>query len=339
MIPVGLGAAAGFAGDGIIPRHLVGRYLLALCTWLGMTVAIAVYGSHRIESLRQEVFTARRLGHYRLKERLGAGGMGEVYLAEHTLLRRPCAVKLIRSERAHDAASLARFEREVQTTSTLTHPNTVQIYDYGNAEDGTFYYVMEFLHGPTLQQLVDREGPLPPDRAARILRQVCGALREAHGVGLIHCDVKPGNIIVGERGGETDIAKLLDFGLVRVLGGSNEDEPGTQERVIRGTPAFMSPEQAGADELDPRSDIYSLGAVAFFALTGQAPFVRASSAQLRRAHISEPAVFPETGRRGVPLALQAVVLRCLDKDPARRFQSAASLGRALADAATPHLHV
>ena len=338
MIPVGLSAAAGFAGDGIIPRHLVGHYLVALCTWLGMTVAIAVYGSHRIESLRTEVSTARRLGNYRLKERLGAGGMGEVYLAEHAFLKRPCAVKLIRSERAHDAASLARFEREVQTTSTLTHPNTVQIYDYGNAEDGTFYYVMEFLHGPTLQQLVERDGPLPPDRAVRILRQVCGALREAHGVGLIHCDVKPGNIIVSERGGEAEIAKLLDFGLVRVLGAS-EGQPVTEESVIKGTPAFMSPEQAVADDLDPRSDIYSLGAVAFFALTGQAPFVRQSSAQLRLAHISAPAVFPDSARLSVPLALQALVLRCLDKDPSRRFQTADSLGLALADFATPRIEV
>ena len=330
MIPVGLSAAAGFAGDGIIPRHLVSHYLVALCTWLGMAVAIAVYGSHRIESLRIEASTARRLGHYQLKERLGAGGMGEVYLAEHAFLRRPCAVKLIRPERAHDTASLARFEREVQTTSTLTHPNTVQIYDYGNTEDGTFYYVMEFLPGLTLQQLVERDGPLAPDRAVRIVQQVCGALREAHGVGLIHCDVKPGNIIIGQRGGENEVAKLLDFGLVRMLASTTRDERFTQEGVIKGTPAFMSPEQAVGDDLDARSDIYSLGAAAFFALTGQAPFVRGSSAQVRLAQITEPAVFHEPGRFAVPQDLQAVVLRCLEKDPSHRFQTADSLGRALA---------
>ncbi len=141
-IPVALTATAGLIGDGI-PRQMSGRYLAALCTWLGMIVAVAVYGSHRIEVLRQEAYTVRRLGNYRLKERLGAGGMGEVYLAEHAFLRRPCAVKLIRPDRARDSASLARFEREVQMTSTLTHPNTVQIYDYGHADDGTFYYVMD----------------------------------------------------------------------------------------------------------------------------------------------------------------------------------------------------
>ena len=331
MIPVGLSAAAGLAGDGIIPRHLVGRYLAALGTWLGMAVAIAVYGSHRIESLRKEASAARRLGHYRLKERLGAGGMGEVYLAEHAFLRRPCAVKLIRPDRAHDAASLARFEREVQTTSTLTHPNTVQIYDYGNTEDGTFYYVMEFLQGLTLQQLVERDGALSPDRAVRILRQVCGALSEAHGLGVIHCDVKPANIIIGQRGGENEVAKLLDFGLVRMLGSRPHEERFTQEGVIKGTPAFMSPEQAVGDELDARSDIYSLGAAAFFVLTGQTPFVGGSAAQVRRAHITEPVVFPRPTTFAVPDALQAVVLRCLEKEPSRRFQTADNLSAALAD--------
>ncbi len=327
-IPVGLSAAAGLIGDGI-PSDLLGRYLVAECIWLSMAVAIAVYGSHRIEVLRQEADTARRLGQYRLKERLGAGGMGEVYLAEHAFLRRPCAVKLIRPEGARDATNLARFEREVQTTSTLTHPNTVQIYDYGHAEDGTFYYVMEYLPGLTLQQLVDGDGPLSADRTIPILLQICGALREAHGVGLIHRDVKPGNIIMCDRGGEHGIAKLLDFGLVRSMDSSKDDARLTQEGIIQGTPAFMSPEQAVAADLDPRTDIYSLGALAFFLLTGEPPFVRGTAAQLRLAHISEPAVFPEQAAIAVPPDLQSVVLRCLEKDPAKRFQSAAMLSQAL----------
>jgi eukaryotic-like serine/threonine-protein kinase len=332
-VPVAISAAAGIVGDGI-PPQMVGRYLLALCTWLGMCVAIAVYGSHRIELLREEAVTARRLGHYSLTERLGSGGMGEVYLAEHAFLKRPCAVKLIRPERARDADSLARFEREVQTTSTLTHPNTVQIYDYGNAEDGTFYYVMEFLPGLTLQQVVDREGPMSPDRAIRILRQICGALREAHSVGLIHCDVKPGNIILGDRGGEREVAKLLDFGLVRTLNPTPHDERLPQGGVVQGTPAFMSPEQALAHDLDPRSDIYSVGAVAFFLLTAQAPFSHGTPAQLRSAQISEPVVFPAAASLAVTHRLQSVILRCLEKDPARRFQTADSLGQALAACAT-----
>ncbi len=328
-IPVALTATAGLIGDGI-PRQMSGRYLAALCTWLGMIVAVAVYGSHRIEVLRQEAYTVRRLGNYRLKERLGAGGMGEVYLAEHAFLRRPCAVKLIRPDRARDSASLARFEREVQMTSTLTHPNTVQIYDYGHADDGTFYYVMKFLPGLTLQQLVEREGPLSAGRTIRILRQLCGALREAHAAGLIHCDVKPGNTIICDRGGEHDVAKLLDFGLVRTLGWRQEARRFTERGVIQGTPAFMSPEQALGGDLDSRTDIYSLGAVAYFLLTGEAPFA-GSSAEVRLAHICDTVGFPERAKLTVPHDLQAIILRCLEKDPARRFQRADTLNVALAE--------
>src|SRR5204863_10143764 len=153
----------------------------------------------------------------RLTKRLGAGGMGEVYLAEHVLLRRPCAVKLIRPERVGDPGSLQHFEREVQATATLTHPNTVQVFDYGRAADGTFYYVMEYLPGSSLEQLVSARGPFPPARAVHILRQVCGALAEAHSIGLVHRDVKAGNIIVCERGGVAHVAKLLDFGVVEWL--------------------------------------------------------------------------------------------------------------------------
>src|SRR5262249_4074836 len=156
-------------------------------------------------ALRRQVFEARKLGQYRLKKRLGAGGMGEVYLAEHVLLRRPCAVKLIRPERAGDPKELARFEREVCATAGLTHPNTVQVFDYGTAADGTFYYVMEYLPGTTLEALVERHGPLPPARAVYFLRQVCGALQEAHAAGLVHRDIKPGNVIVGQRGGKEDV--------------------------------------------------------------------------------------------------------------------------------------
>jgi serine/threonine-protein kinase len=201
--------------------------------------------------------------------------MGEVYLAEHVLLRRPCAVKLIRPERAGDPQALRRFEREVQATAALTHPNTVEVYDYGRADDGTFYYAMEYLRGLSLQELVARHGPLPPARAAHLLRQVCGALQEAHAGGLVHRDIKPSNVIVCQRGGVCDVAKLLDFGLVRApcLGGGAETL--TQEGTIAGTPAYMSPEQAkGLEDLDARSDIYSLGALAYFLVTGRPPFVR-----------------------------------------------------------------
>src|SRR5262249_3529048 len=157
-----------------------------------------------------EAFAARRLGQYQLHQQLGAGGMGEVYLAEHELLLRPCAIKLIRAEAAGDPKNLARFEREVQTTATLTNWHTGEIFDYGDAQDGTFYYVMEYLPGLNLQELVSQHGPLPPGRVVHLLRQVCEALREAHHIGLVHRDIKPSNIIVGERGGLPDVAKLLD---------------------------------------------------------------------------------------------------------------------------------
>jgi serine/threonine-protein kinase len=323
-------AQSGRTGQELTGRPLV-YYLTLLGFWVGFGALLAVFGSHHIAVLRRQVSEARRLGHYRLKERLGSGGMGEVYLAEHALLRRPCAVKLIRAERAGDPQNLRRFEREVQATATLTHPNTVEIFDYGHAEDGTFYYVMEYLPGPSLEELVRRHGPLPPGRAVHLLRQACGALQEAHGAGLIHRDVKPGNILVCERGGEHDVAKLLDFGLVRARGPDADGQQLTQEGTIAGTPAYMSPEQAaGRTDLDGRSDVYSVGALAYFLLTGRPPFVRQTAVQTLAAHLGEAVAPPDRGRPEVPADLSTVVLRCLEKDPARRFPDAASLERELA---------
>jgi eukaryotic-like serine/threonine-protein kinase len=256
---------------------------------------------------------------------------GEVHLAEHVLLRQPCAIKLIRPGRAGDANHLLRFEREVRTTATLTHPNTVQIFDYGHAEDGTFYYVMEYLPGLTLEQLVRQHGPLPAARAVHFLRQLCGALREAHAVGLIHRDIKPANVMVCERGGLHDVAKLLDFGLVLPQGVGPDGERLTQEGAITGTPAYMSPEQAaGGDNLDARSDLYSLGALAYFLLTGRPPFAGRSSLQMLAAHLYEPPAPLTDHRPDVPVELQVLVLRCLAKDPAQRFPDAQRLEAALA---------
>src|SRR5262249_37568336 len=188
-------------------------FILELVVSMGVGSALAVYGSHRIETLRRHASEAPKFGPYRLTSRLGSGAMGEVWLADHVLLRRPCAVKLIRPEHVGDPRFLARFEREVQATAALSHPNTVEVYDYGRTEDGAFYYAMEYLPGVSLDELVRREGPLPPARAVHLLRQLCGALAEAHRAGLVHRDVKPGNVLVCERGGVPDVAKLLDFGL------------------------------------------------------------------------------------------------------------------------------
>jgi eukaryotic-like serine/threonine-protein kinase len=304
--------------------------LLDMATLLALALAIAVFGSHRIQVLEEQAFEAQQLGQYRLKQRLGGGGMGEVYLAEHLLLRRPCAVKLIRPEQAGDPTNLQRFEREVQAMATLTHCNTVEIYDYGHADDGTFYYVMEYLPGQNLEHLITCYGPLPPSRAIHLLRQVCRALREAHDVGLLHRDIKPSNIIACERGGVYDVVKLLDFGLVQETKLGKGSGRLTQHGTIIGSPPYMSPEQAaGKSVLDVRSDIYSLGAVAYFLLTGQPPFVRETAMMLLMAHAYDPVVPPERVRPEVPADLQAVVLRCLEKDPSRRFPDAHSLERAL----------
>jgi serine/threonine-protein kinase len=306
-------------------------YLTTLGFWAVFGALLAAFGSHHIEALRKEAGEARELGPYRLTRRLGAGGMGEVYQAEHRLLRRPCAVKLIRPERFADPRYLGLFEREVQATAALTHPNTVEVYDYGHAEDGTFYYVMEYLSGLTLEDLVGRHGPLPPGRAVYLLRQVCDALREAHAAGLVHRDVKPGNVMVCTRGGIHDVAKLLDFGLVERRGpGDPGDDPAWQGGVA-GTPAYMAPEQAtGRGRPDARSDLYSLGAVGFFILTGQPPFVRGSVLRVLAAHEGDPVSFPDPIDGRPPDDLQAVVLRCLEKDPADRFADATNLEAALA---------
>jgi serine/threonine-protein kinase len=309
------------------PARTRTEYLLLLSFWLGLASATAVFGSHKIAQLRRAAAEARRLGPYRLVRKLGQGGMGEVYLAEHRLLKRPCAVKLIRPERASDPQLLQRFEREVQATARLSHPNTVEIYDYGHAADGTFYYAMEYLPGLNLQELVERHGPLPPGRSVGLLRQVCGALREAHAAGLIHRDIKPGNVIVCDRGGTPDVAKLLDFGLARDVSGSAAEL--TQDGVITGTPAYMAPEQASGASVGARADIYALGGVAYFLLTGRPPFAGPSAMKVLAAHLYEPPAPPSQHCPDVPADLDTVVLRCLAKAPADRFPDMASVEAAL----------
>ncbi len=327
--PILLGAYACLS-DETITWQMRAPFLFQVVFWMSFAAVIAIFGSHRVESLRREALAARRLGQYQLKRPLGAGGMGEVYLAEHVLLKRPCAVKLIRPERAGDPRNLRRFEREVQAMATLTSWNTVEVFDYGHTADGTFYYVMEYLPGLNLEQLVARHGPLPPDRAVHLLRQVCAALQEAHAIGLIHRDIKPSNIIACERGGLPDVAKLLDFGLVHLSTLGTSAEKLTQEGAIAGTPAYMSPEQAGgAEDLDARTDIYSLGTVAYYLLTGQPPFVRKTGVQVLAAHLHEPVRPPTELRPDVPADVQEVVLRCLEKDRGRRFSDADSLDAAL----------
>ena len=292
--------------------------------------AISTFATQTISRLRSEVVEARRFGQYRLGERIATGGMGEVFLAEHELLKRPCAVKLIRPEVVLRAGSIERFEREVRINATLSHPNTVEIFDYGRTEDGTYYYVMEYLPGMSLADLVERHGALPPGRAVYLLRQVALALGEAHEAGLIHRDIKPSNVFAARRGGMDDVAKLLDFGLVRPSAGAGLPPVASGEGQILGTPLYMSPEQAtGSKDLDARSDIYSLGGVAYFVLTGRPPFAAATPIEAIIAHARDPVIPPSQTHPEVPADLDAVVLRCLAKDPAARFPTAEALEIAL----------
>ncbi|MGE5125472.1 MAG: serine/threonine-protein kinase [Betaproteobacteria bacterium] len=300
-------------------------FLVPAALWCVCGLVLSTVASHVIFGLRRRVSAARRLGQYTLEARLGEGGMGTVYRAHHAMLRRPTAIKLLPPRRA-GGQNLQRFEREVQTTALLSHPNTVAIYDYGRTPDGIFYYAMEYLEGIDLEALVRGFGPQPPGRVAHIMMQVAGALGEAHAVGLIHRDVKPGNVVLCSRGGAPDVAKVVDFGLVRDVSG---ERPATQSAldIITGTPLYLSPEAITSPaSVDGRSDLYALGALAYFLLAGRNVFEGATVVEVCTHHLHTPPQ-PPSRRLGCPLPadLEAIVLECLEKDPQRRPQSAAEL--------------
>jgi len=296
------------------------------CTIIGLTT----FTSRVIYGLREKVVKARQLGQYALERKIGEGGMGEVYLARHTMLRRPTAVKLLPPERA-GAETIARFEREVRETSRLSHPNTVAIYDYGRTPTGVFYYAMEYLEGLDLQRLVERGGPLPASRVVHILAQIAGALGEAHARGLVHRDVKPANVVLCDRGGVKDTVKVLDFGLVKHVEGGSADPRHTDVNALVGTPTYMSPEAIrSADLIDARSDLYAVGAIGYYLLTGRHVFGASSVIEMCAAHLHEAPVAPSVRLRGeVPADLEALVLRCLAKEPSKRPGSAHELRREL----------
>jgi serine/threonine-protein kinase len=297
-------------------------------------MVLSIYASFVLNGLRTQLHRARKFGQYQLIKKIGEGGMGEVYLAVHQLLKRPCALKLIKNQAGADPVILARFEREVQSAARLGHPNTIEIYDYGHTDDGTFYYVMEYLEGMSLAEMVRDTGPLPPGRLVYLFRQVCAGLAEAHALGLVHRDLKPGNLFVAVKGGESDVAKVLDFGLVKVT-----NDPGATQlssnMTISGTPLFMAPEQARGDStLDARADIYALGAMMYNALTGRPPFLADTGFQVMVAHARDPVVPPTDIRPDIPRDLEAVVLRCLEKRREDRYPNVKALGEALAACAT-----
>ena len=303
----------------------------SVAIWIGLwalcAVVVATLASRLIYGLREEVREARRLGQYTLEEKLGEGGMGVVYRARHAMLRRPTAIKLLPPEKAGKAA-LERFEREVQLTARLSHPNTVAVFDYGRTPDGVFYYAMEYLDGADLNTLVREDGPQPPGRVAHVLRQVASALAEAHGIGLIHRDVKPENIILCERGGIPDVAKVVDFGLVKDL---EHGSSLSRADVVQGTPLYLSPEAITAPgSVDARGDLYALGAVGYFLLCGQPVFSGATLVEVCAHHLhTRPLPPSERLGRPLPSELETLVLACLEKDPSRRPASANALGARL----------
>jgi serine/threonine-protein kinase len=292
------------------------------------TCALLVGGNHIVWSLRQQVFEARNLGRYRLKRRLAAGGMGDVWLAYHPGLKRDVAVKILRpDERERSAMALARFEREVRSTAELMHPNTVRVFDYGMTEDGLWYYVMELLEGETLGDHVARLGPLPPARAVHIVGQAARALGEAHEHGIVHRDVKPENLFLTSLGGEHDFVKVIDFGIAKV---QTYDGKVTDTGSLLGTPAYMAPEMAMGLSADPRSDVYALGAVLYFLLCGKPPFEADNAGALIFAHVNQAVIPPSQNLgRALPGDVEAVALRALAKDPNDRFGTAAELALAL----------
>jgi len=270
---------------------------------------------------------AKRLGHYRLEEKLGAGGMGVVYKGHHAMLRRPTAIKMLNPDMVNDH-SIARFEREVQTTCKLNNPSTIAIYDYGRTPEGVFYYAMEYLDGFDLQQLVERCGPQPEGRVIHILKGVCASLSEAHSLGLVHRDIKPANVMLNRRGGEVDVVKVLDFGLVKAL---DETKITVQSGTMAGTPLYMSPEAIQApDCVDARTDIYSIGALGYFLLTGQSVFTASTLLELCHDHVH---TIPESPckRLGKPVSseLESALLACLEKSRGKRPQSARELAELL----------
>jgi len=293
---------------------------------------VAIYGAHTLNLARRELFEAKRLGHYRLTEKIGTGGMGEVWKAEHDLLARPAAVKLIRSEvlgetNGGSPMALRRFEREAQATAVLHSPHTIDIYDFGTTPDKTFYYVMELLEGLDLETLVEQFGPVSPARAVYLLKQVCKSLAEAHHTGLIHRDVKPANVYSTRQGLEYDFIKVLDFGLVKGGGINGDDTLLTLPGTATGTPAFMAPELAmGKENVDARADIYSLGCVAYWLLTGQLLFENSNPVAMAVDHVSTSPTTPsQRTETDVPEALERVILSCLEKEPDARPSSALDL--------------
>lgn len=299
---------------------LFGLLFIATVAILGFSLIV---GRMRREAQKAAI-EAQQLGQYRLEEKLGSGAMGTVYKGQHAMMRRPTAIKLLNLDQI-SSASIARFEREVQITCQLTHPNTIAIYDYGRTPEGVFYYAMEYLEGIDLQQLIDQYGPQPEARVIHILLQICGSLYEAHTQGLVHRDIKPANIMLNHRGGQPDMVKVLDFGLVKQVDEKDQDSG------LAGTPLYMSPEAIQSPNLvDACSDIYAVGAIGYFLLTGKCVFEATKLVELMQMHVTEVPI-PPSHRVNIDVSeeLESIILGCLEKSRARRPQTARDLAQLL----------
>jgi eukaryotic-like serine/threonine-protein kinase len=313
------------------------QFFLGLVFPYLLVVAMAYFGARAVNQLGTEVKRARELGSYQLEEKLGEGGMGEVWRARHRMLARPAAIKLIRPSMAAPGRggasdeAVRRFEREAQVIAGLRSPHTVTLFDFGVA-DGAFYYAMELLDGMDADRLIRRFGPMIAARVIHVLRQVCHSLSEAQSRGLVHRDIKPANIFLCRYGEEFDFVKVLDFGIVRAI--ANVSETGltqTADLAVQGTPAFMAPEQAMSRDVDGRTDVYATGCFAYWLLTGRFVFQADTPVGMLVQHTNAEPVPPSARVRGdIPRELDQVILACLAKDPANRPQSAGELSKRLA---------
>jgi serine/threonine-protein kinase len=302
--------------------------------WVIISTTLSTVTSRVIYGLRQQVREASEIGQYTLEEKIGSGGMGEVWRARHRMLIRPAAVKLVSAKDLGSTPNrdpelrLRRFEREARATAGLKSPHTVQLYDFGVTDDGTFYYVMELLDGMDLDTLVDRFGAVPPERAVHLLMQVCASLDDAHSNGLVHRDIKPANIVVSRIGAAWDFVKVLDFGLVKLEGARQSDASVrlTDDQNVSGTPGFIAPEVVLGKPSDHRVDIYSLGCVAYWLVTGKLVFEGPGAVKVMSDHIHTPPT-PASSRaeQPIPSDLDRLILECLEKDPDKRPASAAAL--------------
>jgi hypothetical protein len=299
---------------------------------VGITIlgGTSAFVSRTLYTLTKSAHRARRLGNYLIHGELGMGGMGQVFFAQHSLMCRPTAVKVMNPGDGDRQTALARFEREVKLSSTLTHPNTITIYDVGRTPDQSLYYAMEYLEGIDLQALVERFGPVAPERAVYILRQVCGSLAEAHSRDIIHRDIKPSNIFLTRRGGLYDFVKVLDFGLAKQIK-TDQTSGITKSGLLFGTPRYLAPETVyGNQDVDGRADIYCLGGVAYWMLAGRPPFTAESSLEVVVDHVKTIPKRPtEVSEITIPVELEDIVMKCLEKKPDDRFQSAWELEEAL----------